>query len=114
MLQSFCATPIPVESAERTRSAQAKADDEGLQQKLLPMLMDPRTPDSASRAMLNLLMADSPHEPRTLAMVLAQEVKAMCAFDRYESGRCHAVSSLFAHSMLHARQRAPQQILKLR
>ena len=36
------------------------------------------------RATLNLLITDSPEKPRTLATVLAQEVKAMCAFDRYE------------------------------
>ena len=29
-------------------------------------------------------MSDSPETPRTLAMVLTQEVKAMCAFDRNE------------------------------
>ena len=50
----------------------------------LPVLLDPRTPERTSRAMLNLLTADSPEKPRTLAMVLAQEIKTMCAFDRYE------------------------------
>src|SRR5262245_780692 len=56
----------------------------GVFSQVLPMLLDPRTPDSTSRATINLLMANSPEKPRTLAMVLAQEVKAMCAFDRYE------------------------------
>jgi len=51
----------------------------------LPVLLDPRVPDSMSRAILNSLRADSPEKPRTLAIVLAQEVKAMCAFDRYET-----------------------------
>jgi len=50
----------------------------------LPVLLDPRQPERTSRAMLSLLMADSPHEPRTLPTVLAQEVKRLCAFDRYE------------------------------
>jgi hypothetical protein len=56
----------------------------GVFSKILPMLLDPRTPESTSRAMLNLLMVDSPHEPRTLPTVLSQEVKRLCAFDRYE------------------------------
>jgi hypothetical protein len=56
----------------------------GVFSQVLPMLLDPRTPDKTSRAMLNLLMADSPHEPRTLATVLTHEVRRLCAFDRYE------------------------------
>jgi hypothetical protein len=51
----------------------------------LPVLLDPRQPERTSRAMLNLLMADSPHEPRTLPTVLAQEIKRLCALDRYET-----------------------------
>jgi hypothetical protein len=52
--------------------------------KALPVLLDPHQPERTSRAMLNLLMVDSPHAPRTLPTVLAQEVKRLCAFDRYE------------------------------
>jgi hypothetical protein len=41
-----------------------------------------------AKSIVDLLSATScesaPEKPRTLAMVLAQEVKAMCAFDRYE------------------------------
>ena len=56
----------------------------GVLSEALPVLLDPRQPESTSRAMLNLLLADSPHEPRTLPTVVAQEVRRLCAFDRYE------------------------------
>jgi hypothetical protein len=36
------------------------------------------------RAILNSLLVDSPHLPRPLATVLAQEVKTLGALDRYE------------------------------
>lgn len=50
----------------------------------MPVLLDPRPPESSKRAIINSLLVDSPHLPRPLATVLAQEVKTLGAFDRYE------------------------------
>ena len=50
----------------------------------LPVLVDPRVPETMNQAIINSLLADSPHLPRPLAAVLAQEVKALSALDRYE------------------------------
>jgi len=50
----------------------------------LPMLLDPRPPESTKRAILDSLLVDSPALPRSLATVLAQEVKTLYALDRYE------------------------------
>jgi hypothetical protein len=46
--------------------------------------LDPRPPESTKSAILNSLLVDSPHLPRPIATVLAQEVKALGALDRYE------------------------------
>lgn len=51
----------------------------------LPVLLDPRPSESMKRAILNSLLMDSPHLPRPLATVLAQEVKTLGALDRYEN-----------------------------
>jgi hypothetical protein len=48
----------------------------------LPLLLDPRPPDSLKQAFLDSLLVT--HLPRPLATVLAQEVKMLCAIDRYE------------------------------
>jgi len=50
----------------------------------LPVLLDPRPPESMKQAAINSLLADSPHLPRPLATVLAHEVKTLSALDRYE------------------------------
>ena len=50
----------------------------------LPVLVDSRVRESMNQAIINSLLADSPHLPRSLAAVLGQEVKALSAIDRYE------------------------------
>ena len=50
----------------------------------LPLLLDPRPPDSLKQASLESLLVDSPHLPRPLATVLAKEVKTakQCVISR--------------------------------
>src|SRR5262249_43643170 len=71
--------------------------------KALPVLLDPRPPESMKQAILNSLLMDAPHLPRPLAMVLAQEVKRLGALDRYEkralSRRKFAIRALDAARM---------------
>jgi hypothetical protein len=50
----------------------------------LPVLLDPGPPESIKSAIIDSLLVDSPHLPRPLATVLAQEIKTLGAFDRYE------------------------------
>jgi hypothetical protein len=52
--------------------------------KALPALSSPRPTKSTTRAILDSPLMGSPDLPRSLAVVLAQQVKALCAFDRYE------------------------------
>jgi hypothetical protein len=64
----------------------------------LPVLLDPRPPESIKSIILNSLLVDSLHLPRPFATVLAQEVKTLGALDRYRalSRRKFAIRALDA------------------